>query len=86
MYIRPFKSCKKNQFDEDKKVTDEDLKDKDQQILYLLQKNPTYTYAELAILLGVNKKTIVSRFKKLKNKKLVVRIGTSKKGYWEILK
>ena len=48
--------------------------------------NPTYTYAELALLLGVNKKTIVSHFKNLKNKKIVRRIGTSKKGYWIIEK
>ena len=60
--------------DEDKKVTDEDLNDKDQQILILLKDNPMYTYAELALLLGVNKKTIVSRFKNLKNKKIVRRI------------
>lgn len=54
-------------------------------VLTLLQSDPGYTITALAASLGLSRKTIASRIKTLKEKGIIERIGSSKKGYWKIL-
>ncbi|MCD7791572.1 MAG: winged helix-turn-helix domain-containing protein [Bacteroides thetaiotaomicron] len=62
------------------RVTEQELK-----VIELLQEDPGYTYAELAEKLSVSRKTISERIKKLREKKVIERVGSATKGYWKIL-
>lgn len=48
--------------------------------------NPQVTYDELAVLTQRTRKTIMRNVGKLKEKKLVERVGSDKSGSWRILK
>ena len=67
------------------KVTDE-VTDKEQTVLSLLAEDPGYTMPQLAERLGVSRKTVAARLKKLKEAGLIERIGSDRKGYWKLLK
>lgn len=54
-------------------------------ILNIMKKNPNVTIAELADIIGINDRNIRKNIDKLKNKKLIRRMGPDKGGYWEIL-
>lgn len=54
-------------------------------LLALLTENPQYTITQLAAKLEVSRKTIAARLKILKEKGLIERIGSSRKGYWKIM-
>lgn len=54
-------------------------------LLSLLKDNPKYTVTQLADKLNVSRKTIANRLKILKEKNLIKRIGSSRKGYWKIM-
>ena len=54
-------------------------------LLALLKDNPKYTVTQLADKLNVSRKTIANRLKILKEKNLIKRIGSSRKGYWKIM-
>jgi len=56
----------------------------DQTILDLMRTNPNITNAELAKQTGKALSTIERRIKKLKEHKLVKRIGAKKTGHWEV--
>ena len=60
--------------------------DKEQTVLTLLAEDPGYTMPQLAERLGVSRKTVAARLKKLKEAGLIVRIGSDRKGYWKLLK
>ena len=62
------------------KVTEE----KEIKLIQLLLEDPAYTYIELAEKLGVSRKTISKLLKSLKDKQVIMRIGSDKKGYWEL--
>ena len=62
------------------RVTEQELK-----VIELLQEDPGYTYAELAEKLSVSRKTISERMKKLREKKVIERVGSATKGYWKML-
>ena len=64
-------------------VTDE-VTDKEMEVIELLIEDPAYSYVELANKLKLSKKTVAERIKQLKDKKLITRVGTSKRGYWKI--
>ncbi len=62
------------------KVTDK-VTDKERGLLTLLAEDPGYTMPQLAERLGVSRKTVAVRLKKLKEAKLIERIGSDRKGY-----
>lgn len=53
-------------------------------LLALLIENPQYTVTQLADKSNVSRKTIAARLQILKEKHLIERIGSSRKGYWKI--
>ena len=55
-------------------------------ILYLLEENPYVTQEALAKKIGVVRTSITNNMKKLKEKKVIERIGSDRKGYWKIQK
>ena len=54
-------------------------------IVNMMKKDKNITALELADKLGVTDKTIKRDISKLKDKKRVVRVGSLKSGYWEIV-
>ena len=65
------------------KVTDK-VTDGEREILSLLAEDPAYTYTLLAQKLDVSRKTVSQRIKSLKEKGVIQRMGSEKKGYWKI--
>ena len=65
------------------KVTDQ-LTDTELQILELIEEDPAYTSSVLAEKLSLSRKTIALWLKKLKEKNIIERIGSDRKGYWKI--
>ena len=55
-------------------------------ILNLLEEDPAYTTTVLAEKVGLSRKTISLRLRTLKEKGLIKRIGSDRKGYWKLLK
>ena len=67
------------------KVTDT-LDETSLKILNLLAADPAYTTTFLAEKLSLSRKTVSLRLKILKEKGLIERIGSDRKGYWKLLK
>jgi ATP-dependent DNA helicase RecG len=61
------------------KVTDNQVK-----ILQLIQKNERITTNELAIQLNISQRKIKENIAKLKEKEMLLRVGSSKSGYWKV--
>ncbi len=55
-------------------------------ILKLIIDKPNITQEELAMLLDVNKRTIIRNFKVLLENNYIERVGANKNGYWKIIK
>lgn len=71
------------------KVTEkviEKVTEKEMKVLELLIEDPSYTTNYIAEKLSLNRKTISLRIKSLKEKGIIVRDGSDKKGYWKIIK
>lgn len=66
-----------------REVTDQ-LTDTELQILGLIEEDPAYTSSVLAEKLSLSRKTIALWLKKLKEKNIIERIGSDRKGYWKI--
>lgn len=69
------------------RVTDrvtEKVTDAESVVLKALKDDPGYSYGDLAELLSISRKTIAARIKSLKEKQVIERVGTAKKGYWKI--
>ena len=64
------------------KVT-EKLMESEQRILDILSENPAATYVDIAEKLHVSRKTVSQKIKLLKDKGIIIRVGSAKKGYWE---
>lgn len=64
----------------------EKFTESEQKILKELIKNPTVTQLQLSEKLGISRRSIIKNMKKLKDKNKIKRIGSDRKGYWEILK
>lgn len=58
----------------------------DYKVLNLLKENPVQTREELATQIGVDKRTVQRCLDKLTSNGYIVRIGSKKTGYWEVLK
>lgn len=67
------------------KVT-ERVTEKELEVLKLIMEDPGYTSSVLAEKIGVSRKTISSRIRSLKQKNIIIRIGSDTKGYWKIIK
>lgn len=65
------------------KVT-ERVTEKEKKILELLLEDPAYTYQELASRLSISRKSIGALIKTLREKGIIQRVGSDKKGYWKI--
>ena len=65
------------------KVTDR-VTDKELELLQLLSEYPNYTMLQLSEKAGISRKTIALRLKHLKEQGLIERIGSDRKGYWQI--
>lgn len=61
------------------KVTDNQMK-----ILQLIRKKERITTNELAIQLNISQRKIEENLKKLKDAGKLVRVGSSKSGYWKV--
>ncbi|MCM1188616.1 MAG: winged helix-turn-helix domain-containing protein [bacterium] len=49
-----------------------------------MKDNPEYKTVELAEKLAVSRKTVSVKLKKLREKGIIERIGSDRKGYWNI--
>ena len=56
----------------------------ERQVTELLQKNSEYTTTMLAEALGISRKTVSKRLKSLKEKGIIERVGSDRKGYWKL--
>lgn len=65
------------------KVTD-NLDEKATQILALISKDPASTSTKISEKLSFSKKTVSQRLKEMKEKGILERIGSNRKGYWKI--
>ena len=54
-------------------------------IMKLLTSSPNITYDDIAQNIGISRATVARTIKELKNDNLIHRVGTDKKGYWEII-
>ena len=65
------------------KVTDP-VTDSEHSLLALLIEDPGYTMPQLSEKMGISRKTVAQRIKQLKEKGVIERIGSDRKGYWKI--
>ena len=65
-------------------MVNDKVNDKVNDLLDILIVNPNYTVTELANIFKVSRKTIAARLKELKEKGLIERVGSARKGYWKI--
>ena len=57
----------------------------DNEIVKLLKENPEYTKEQMVEIIGKGSRTIQRSLNKLKENGRLVRIGSKKNGYWEIV-
>lgn len=63
----------------------ENCTDNEMKLLELLKINPNMTQVELSDKLNVSRRTISTLLAKLKEKSIIKRIGSDRKGYWKII-
>ncbi len=64
----------------------EKVGENEKKILELIKQNNFITYQELMKKIGISEKSIYKNIEKLKQKRLLKRIGSDKGGHWEIIK
>lgn len=57
----------------------------EEKILKFIDTDPAITITQLSMELELSRKTIAAKLKTLKEKKMIERVGSSRKGYWKIL-
>lgn len=62
------------------------LVESQQMILKLVAKNPKISKREMAEIIGISTTAIDKNIEKLKDAKLIKRVGSSRSGYWSIMK
>lgn len=62
----------------------EKLSDKEQKTLAFLTEDPGYTVQEIADKLSLSRVSVTKYLKSLKEKGIIERIGSDRKGYWKI--
>lgn len=68
--------------DKEKNVTD--VTDRQHAIINLVKEHSNMTTTQMAERLGVTKRTILRDIEALKEKGLIIRVGSEKTGYWEL--
>ena len=66
------------------RVTEKVTDAKSIQILTLISEDPAYTSTTIAEKLSVSRKTVSQKLKEMKEKDIIERIGSDRKGYWKI--
>ncbi|MGE9993761.1 winged helix-turn-helix transcriptional regulator [Peptoniphilaceae bacterium SGI.137] len=61
------------------------LSDRDKALVHLLMKHPDYTQTKIADALDWDVNTVKYYMNKLKKNSVIMRHGTSQRGYWEVL-
>lgn len=61
------------------------VNDTQKKILKELEKNPNITYDELVRKIDTSRRTIIRQMNDLKEKGIVKRVGSDKKGHWDIV-
>ena len=56
-----------------------------QKIIDAIKSNPKVTQEELAEIVGITRKSVISNMKKLQENGFINRIGTDKNGYWKVV-
>lgn len=62
----------------------EKVTDNEKKVLSLLEEDPDYSMPMLASKIGVSRKSIAKYLAVLKEKGLIKRVGSDRKGYWKI--
>ena len=62
----------------------EKVTEKEKKVLELLFEDPGFTMPALAEKMNVSRKSIANYLKSLREKNIIERIGSDKKGYWKI--
>ena len=57
-----------------------------EKIINLIEKNPVITQVEMAKTLGITRDGVSYNIKILKDKGIIERVGSTKKGLWKILR
>ena len=65
------------------RVTDK-VTDKEKKVLELIYEEPGFTVPQLAQRMSVSRKTVANYLKSLREKGLIERVGSDRKGYWKI--
>ena len=68
------------------KVTDrvtDNLDEKSIKILALIIENPAYTSNVMSEKLSISRKTVSQKLKEMKEKGIIERVGSDRKGYWK---
>ena len=60
------------------------LSDKEKLTLELLVEDPGYTSPQIADKMGVSRVSVTKYLKALKEKRLIERVGSDRKGYWKV--
>ena len=74
-----------NIYFEDDSVLQIGFSNRHEKHIEILNDNPYATYIEIADQLKVSRKTVAQKIKLLKDKGIIIRIGSAKKGYWKRL-
>lgn len=78
-----FNASKELVIEDNDRVTDR-VTDSMMQILNLLREDPAYSYHNLADKTRMSRKTVAVNIRKLKELNYITRIGSDRKGYWQI--
>ena len=65
-------------------TANDNLDEKSLRILALLADNPAYTTTALSEKLSLSRKTVSQRLKEMKDRGVITRVGSDRKGYWKI--
>ena len=69
---------------EDRVIRLDRVTDDERTLLSLLIEDPGYTVSQLSEKMGISRKTVAQKMKQLKEKEIIERIGSDRKGYWKI--
>ena len=69
---------------EDRVIRLDRVTDDERTLLSLLIEDPGYTVSQLSEKMGISRKTAAQKIKQLKEKDIIERIGSDRKGYWKI--
>ena len=67
-----------------REVDRDDISENERKVLSLILANPAFTAAEMADKLSLSRKTVERCVRKLKEKRIIERVGSDRKGYWKI--